>query len=109
MNISVLGCGRWGSFIANYLAQNGNNVHLWGREEGHSYQALLQNRKNDYITLCDGINLTCDLEEALKSDIIIISILTKELDGFLKEVKQHSASEGKTIVFCMKGIDPNTS
>lgn len=110
MNISVLGCGRWGSFIANYLAQHGNNVHLWGRSGGHSYENLLQTRKNDYMTLCDEVILTCDLDEALKSDIIVISILTKELDGFLKEVQKHlNEGNDKKIVFCMKGIDPETS
>ena len=108
MNISVLGCGRWGSFIANYLAQKGNNVYLWGRSGGRSYESLLKTRSNDYMQLCDEVNLTCDLPKALESEVIIISILTKELDGFLKEVKSN-LKEDKTIVFCMIGIDPNTS
>lgn len=31
MNISVLGCGRWGSFLAWYHSAK-NDVTLWGRE-----------------------------------------------------------------------------
>lgn len=108
MNISVLGCGRWGSFIANYLATKGNNVYLWGRSGGKSYESLLKTRANDYMQLNDTVNLTCDLDLALQSNIIVISILTKELDSFLKDIKQKIVSE-KTIIFCMKGIDPETS
>ena len=29
MNVSVLGCGRWGSFIAWYLNKLGFSVTLW--------------------------------------------------------------------------------
>ena len=32
MKIAVIGCGRWGSFIAWYLDKIGNEVSLYGRE-----------------------------------------------------------------------------
>ena len=31
MNITVLGCGRWGTFHAWYAHRIGHNVTLWGR------------------------------------------------------------------------------
>ena len=35
--ISVLGCGRWGSFIAWYLAtKKGKEVYSWGPEGDYS-------------------------------------------------------------------------
>ena len=40
MRISVLGCGRWGSFIAWYLSRRGNQVTSWGPEADYSYQIL---------------------------------------------------------------------
>ena len=41
LKISVLGCGRWGSFIAWYLAsKKGYDVFSWGPEEDYSYQVL---------------------------------------------------------------------
>ena len=33
MKISVLGCGRWGSFIAWYLNKNGHDVTSFGIAE----------------------------------------------------------------------------
>ena len=31
MKITVIGCGRWGSFIAWYLDKAGHSVSLYGR------------------------------------------------------------------------------
>ena len=31
MNISVLGCGRWGTFLAWYANRVHHTVTLWGR------------------------------------------------------------------------------
>ena len=36
MNISVLGCGRWGTFLAWYVNKVGHNVKLWGIIRGIS-------------------------------------------------------------------------
>ena len=41
--ISVLGCGRWGSFIAWYLAtKRGKEVFSWGPEGDPSYEEQLK-------------------------------------------------------------------
>lgn len=37
MNATVIGCGRWGSFIAWYLDNLGYNVMLYGREESEHF------------------------------------------------------------------------
>ena len=50
--ISVIGCGRWGSFLAYYLANYCvNNVLLYGRETSKDFQELNTTRKNTYLTL----------------------------------------------------------
>ena len=48
MNISVLGCGRWGSFISWYLANHNHNVIEWGREDSPSFKVLKEKGKNEY-------------------------------------------------------------
>ena len=66
--ISVLGCGRWGSFIAWYLAtKKGKEVWSWGPEEDYSYQVLKNTGKNEYVTLDKSITLTCDRPAAQNS------------------------------------------
>ncbi len=108
MKISVLGCGRWGSFIAWYLARRGNEVYSWGPEGEYSYQTLKETGKNDYVTLDKSITLTCDLHEAVeRAEIIVISISSQGLRGFMKRVTAFDVSE-KTFVLCMKGIESGT-
>lgn len=109
MKVSVLGCGRWGSFIAWYQATIlKNEVISWGPEGEPSYEILLTQGKNEYVTLDKSICLTCDLKKAVESsDIIIISISSQGLRGFMKKVTQYNFKD-KTFILCMKGIEEST-
>ena len=40
MKVSVLGCGRWGAFIAWYLNRMGHQVFIWGRKGSESLAAI---------------------------------------------------------------------
>ena len=105
MKVSVLGCGRWGSFLAWYNDKIGNDVMSWGMEGEPSYDVLKKTRKNDYVTFPDSIRLTADLEEAVRhAETIIISISAQGLRGFLKRVVKFDLTS-KTFVLCMKGIE----
>ena len=108
MNISVLGCGRWGSFIGWYLASNGHKVIQWGLETEPSFQVLAQTGGNEYVKLHKDITLTSDLEKAIsESDILVISISSQALRSFMQTVIKYDISK-KTFVLCMKGIEEST-
>lgn len=108
MKISVLGCGRWGSFIAWYLARQGHDVCSWGPEGDYSYEILKSTGKNEYVELNKNILLTCDLKEAVeRAEIIIISISSQGLRGFMKKITAYDVSK-KDFVLCMKGIEVDT-
>lgn len=109
MNISVLGCGRWGSFIAWYQAtQLKNKVISWGPQDDYSYEVLKNTGKNEYVTLDKSIELTCDLQYAVTaSDVIIISISSQGLRGFMQKVAAYDVKD-KIFVLCMKGIEEAT-
>ncbi len=108
MKISVLGCGRWGSFIAWYLAQQGFDVCSWGMESEPSYQVLKTTGKNEYVTLDERITLSCDLKFAVeRADVIIISISSQGLRGFMQKVNAYDVKD-KDFVLCMKGIEVST-
>ena len=108
--ISVLGCGRWGSFIAWYLAvKKGKQVCSWGPEEDYSYQVLKTTGKNEYVTLDKSIELTCDLAYAVRrAEIIVISISSQGLRGFIEKIKACGDVSDKIFVLCMKGIEVET-
>lgn len=107
--ISVLGCGRWGSFIAWYLAsKKGYDVFSWGPEEDYSYQVLKNTGKNEYVALDPRITLTADLEKAVShAEIIIISISSQGVRGFMDKINAFDVSD-KIFVLCMKGIEVET-
>ena len=108
MKISVLGCGRWGSFIAWYLCNHGHEVYSWGPEDDYSYQVLKETGKNEYVELDSRIRLTCDLQEAVEhAETIIISISSQGLRGFIKRITAYDVKD-KNFVLCMKGIEVST-
>ncbi len=108
MKISVLGCGRWGSFIAWYLCNRGHEVYSWGPEDDYSYKVLKETGKNEYVSLDPRIHLTCDLKEAVEhAETIIISISSQGLRGFVKRILEFDVSN-KNFVLCMKGIEVDT-
>lgn len=104
MKVSVVGCGRWGSFITWYLSSNGHEVIEYGREDGASYQILKTTGKNKYVTLNKSVKLTCNLSDVLQSDIIIISVLSQSLRAVLNDLKKLGLGEQK-VVLCMKGLE----
>jgi len=68
MKISVLGCGRWGTFIAWYLAGLKKDVLLYGRETSENYLRLKETRSNEYVKLPENVALTSSLSGAPAKD-----------------------------------------
>lgn len=109
MKFSVLGSGRWGSFIAWYLDKIGNDVILWGRPNSGKMQNLLETRQNDYVTLSETITLSTDLENALcESEYIVISISSQGLRSLASELVKIDGFENKKFILCMKGVEKGT-
>ena len=108
MKISVLGCGRWGSCIAWYLDKIGHNILSGGLEDAPEFIALKNNRKNDYLSYPDSIEVSSDLKYSVeRAEVIVISISCQHLREYMTDISKYSL-DGKTIVLCMKGIEEST-
>ncbi len=105
--ISIIGCGRWGTFIGWYLNRIGKDVTIYARNGSHNMEELKQNRANKYLTLPDNIKLTTDLTLATKADTIIISINSQGLRALMAELAPLNL-KNKTFVLCMKGVEIDT-
>ena len=109
MKFSVLGCGRWGSFIAWYLDHYNHEVTFWGRTEDPAIHTFLKTRSNEYVTLPESIKITTNLEEALNaSEHIIISISSQAVRSFLGDISKIDGYKDKKYILCMKGIEDGT-
>lgn len=108
MQISVLGCGRWGSFIAWYLCRTGHAVQLYGRARSWHMSQLMETGKNDLLELPRALKLTTDLSQAVAgAEILVISVGVQAFRGFLQELKTQPL-DGRALVLCMKGLEEGT-
>ena len=108
MNISVLGCGRWGSCIAWYLDKIGHNVLSCGLADAPEFIQLKETHKNDYLTFPKSIEVSSNLEYAIeRAEVIIISISSQYLRSYFADISKYNL-DGKTIVLCMKGVEATT-
>jgi glycerol-3-phosphate dehydrogenase (NAD(P)+) len=104
MRVTVIGCGRWGSFLAWYAARQGHAVCLYGRETSPRMQALRETRTNGLVTLPPSITVTSDLPG--EQDVYLISVDSQSLRGLL--TLHASTLRGKALALCMKGLEVGT-
>ncbi len=108
MNISVLGCGRWGSCIAWYLDKIGHNVLSCGLADAPEFIELKNTHKNDYLAFPPSIEVSSDLEKAVnRAEVIVISISSQYLRSYFSEISKYDL-DNKIIVLCMKGVEAAT-
>ena len=105
MRISVLGSGRWGSFLAWYSRRIGHEVMLWGRGRSKRFLVLTETRKNDYLTLQPDIQLTASLDEAVShGEIVIVAISAQQLRTLAKDIATTDYRD-KVFSLNMKGLE----
>ena len=106
MDITVIGCGRWGSCIAWYLDRIGHNVTLYGNDLVQ-IRKIIETRTNGVVDFGTRMNITDDINEAVKNKTIVISIPSQAVRGLMEELKAYGSSE-KQYILCMKGIEIST-
>lgn len=108
MNISVFGCGRWGSFMAWYLDKIGHRVTLFGRSSSEKFKEISSKRGNEFLSLQNSVKITSNLECALADcGVILISISSQNLRSFIQDIVRYQIKD-KAILLCMKGLEAST-
>lgn len=104
MRVTVIGCGRWGSFLAWYADRQGHEVSLYGRDSSAHMQAFRATRTNGLVTLPESVTLTGQLPRDTETHLISI-----DSQGLRKLLRQNAvALRGKPLVLCMKGLEIDT-
>jgi glycerol-3-phosphate dehydrogenase (NAD(P)+) len=108
MTTTILGCGRWGSFLAWYADRMGHKTRLWGRKNSKNLEQLKLFRKNEYLEIGKNIEICDTLEIAVdNADYLIISISSQELRSLCRELQHYDLSR-TTVILAMKGVEKNT-
>ena len=106
MKITVLGSGRWASFLAWYAAAGGHNTLLWGRPGSQTLAGLAAARANRYLTLPPHVELTDDIEKALAfGDVVLAAVGAQQLRSLLTGLPGKPRGP---LVLCMKGLEEGT-
>jgi len=104
MRVTVIGCGRWGSFLAWYADRLGHQVSLYGRDSSLHMQGFRTTRTNGLVTLPESISLIRELPG--DTETFLISI---DSQGLRKLLRQNAEIlRGKVLVLCMKGLEIET-
>lgn len=107
MKITVIGCGRWGSFIAYYLDRIGNTVKIGAQPDDTAAHSFAETRCNGTITMPQRVEFIFNVAEAVSdAELVVFSVPSQNLRGLLTELKE--ALTGKGIILCMKGLEIET-
>ncbi len=111
MKLTVLGPGCWGLTLAWLLTDNFEKITAWGRESD-LYDDLVINKhcpKPLEIQLDKKIEITSNLEEAIKDAEIILSVVaTVGMRDVCEKLKLAGIKSNQILVNASKGIELNT-
>jgi len=107
MKITIIGCGRWGSLITWYLAEQGHSLTLYGRSSSENMRRFISERRNELLVLPESVELSTDISCMKDADVIVISVNSQGLRSLMEELRPLGL-ENKIFVLCMKGLEIGT-
>lgn len=109
-NSSLIGCGRWGTFLGWYSVNKASfdNVDMYDIPTSPNFLELKETRKNAYLSMTDNMILHENIEDVLKNDFIIISIGCQHFRSLCKQLNGYDIA-GKTFLLAMKGLEESTA
>lgn len=106
--IGVLGCGAWGTAIAQLIAGNGHPVLLWGRDAAMIAEMRDRRENRRYLPgqpLHEGIVPTDRLEDMARVSTLFMVIPSSGARAVMTQV-QPFLPAGVPIVSATKGFEP---
>lgn len=108
MKLAVLGAGCWGLTLTWLLTNNFDEIVLWGREQNLS-DGLVKNKhtsKPIEVQLEDKVQVTSDLQEAIKNADIILSVVsTSGVRDVCERLKIAGIVHDQILVNTSKGLE----
>lgn len=109
-NISIIGCGTWGTAIANMLANHHHKVTLYSRfqEEVDKLSSTHIHKNLKGCELSKKITFTSDLLEATKDmEVVVIAVPSVFVRDTTESLKSY-VNPSQIIVTVSKGIEDET-
>lgn len=108
---AVLGAGAWGTTFASVLADAGNPVVLWGRDEETVAQINAEHRNEKALPglrVAPGVRATTDVAEALEdADLVAVALPAQKVRDIVLPFRR-MVPPNAIVVSLMKGIEGET-
>ena len=108
MKLTVLGAGCWGLTLAWLLTDNFDEVTVWGRHCDVSEDLKINKHTSKplEVQLKDKVEITSDLESAIKdADIILSVVATSGTRDVCENLKKAGIKSEQILVNASKGIE----
>mgnify|MGYP000002596390 FL=1 len=110
MDISVLGGGHFGTVIAHSIAENGNPVSLWMRDESRAETTQKTRENLKYLpglAIHPSVSITSDIKTAVESASMVFITVPSASFAEVCDSIRNIADEKAVFVSGTKGISPN--
>src|SRR4051794_28794188 len=107
--VAVIGAGAWGTALGAVAGRAGRDVTLYARSAASAarIKATRENLRLPGIHLDAGIEVTGDIAEAARADVILIATPAQSLREAVATLAPHLA-RATPVVACAKGIERGT-
>lgn len=109
--VSVIGAGSWGTALAQTIAANGHQVHLWARRPevaAHINQHHVNPRYLSDAELSSNVKATASLEDCLANSDAALIVTPSQLLRSVAAQMQPFCSQHLPVAVCCKGIEEGT-
>lgn len=110
MKTTIIGTGSWGSALGQVLADNKQDVILYGIDPAEVEDINLNHRNSKYfedVELNPDLKATNDLDVLKDSDVVVLAVPTPAIKSIAKTISPY-LKDDVTIVNLAKGFDPKT-
>ncbi len=111
MRVGVLGAGAWGTALADLLAQNGHDVHLWAFEPEVA-ASITEHRENAAylagVQLAPTLVATTDAINAVREADLLLSVSPSHVTRAVLARVRDSVPSGIPVVSATKGMELDT-
>lgn len=111
MKIAVIGAGAWGTTLANTLAKQGHDTHLWVREEELCKEITETGYNSVFLPdfkLSPDLKCSSNPQEVMQgADYFLLVVPSQFLRSALADMKQYFP-QNPAVICASKGIELNT-
>lgn len=111
MKTVIIGSGSWGSGLAQVLADNSQDVTIWGKDPNEIDEIMNHHTNQKYfpnIPLNENIKATLDIEVVKDADVILLSVPSIAIEDVCQKIVPFLTSK-VIVVNTAKGFHPNNN